>query len=387
MLRSVVSPTKLPVKTSCAKATILPDVSSDDPQFLHALLCQLGLPRRPVEERVFERTSGKASLILEAGRWFTGTKWEPQPLPYGTRPRLVLINICSEAVRTRSPVVDIGESVRAFLRRLGIDCGGQSMANFKRQMVALSCCRMQLGYVTEGRVGQIASQPVSRFEAWLSDEDGQRGLWPGELELSHPFFESLMSHAVPLDGEAIGKLQHSALALDVYSWLAHRLYRVESNAGQILSWAVLKEQFGQEFSETKEFRRTFLEALKKSHEVYRDARLEVVRGGLRLLPSPPPCRRERTVVALPAPAKLRAGKSETPLPKSDGDVTVSNPVRAEALVSFRALEQVPGIAPGWDKHYLEATYKEWVSRLGQMPRNADAAFLGWVRNFTKGKSL
>ncbi len=165
MSRPDVGPIKLPVKRPCATATILPDVSSDDPQFLHSLLCQLGLPRRPVEERVFERASGKASLLLEAGRWFTGTKWEPQPLPYGTRPRLVLINICSEAVRTKSRVIDIGESVRAFLRRLGIDCGGQSMANFKRQMIALSCCRMELGYVSQGKVGQIDSKPVSRFEA------------------------------------------------------------------------------------------------------------------------------------------------------------------------------------------------------------------------------
>jgi hypothetical protein len=366
-------------------ATILPDVTPEDPQFLHALLCQLGLPRRPTQERVFERTSGKASLIVEAGRWFTGSAWEPQPLPYGTRPRLVLINICSEAVRTKSPVVDIGESVRAFLRRLGIDCGGQSMANFKRQMIALSCCRLQLGYVAGGKVGQIDSKPVSRFEAWLSDEDGQRGLWPGELELSQPFFESLMSHAVPLDGEAIGRLQHSALALDVYSWLANRLCRVESNAGQVLSWSALKGQFGQEFAETKEFRRTFLEALKKAQEVYRDARLDVVRGGLRLLPSPPPCRKERSVIALPTPVKtIEQRPKPAAKPKEEGAAKPA--VRVDALVSLRAMEQVSEIAPGWDKYYLEAAYKDWVVSLGEMPRNADAAFLGWVRKFTKGKA-
>lgn len=385
MLRSEVISLKRSMEPEARNATILPDVAPEDPQFLHALLCQLGLPRRPTQERVFERTSGKASLIVEAGRWFTGSTWEPQPLPYGTRPRLVLINICSEAVRTKSPVVDIGESVRAFLRRLGIDCGGQSMANFKRQMIALSCCRLQLGYVAGGRVGQIDSKPVSRFEAWLSDEDGQRGLWPGELELSQPFFESLMSHAVPLDGEAIGKLQHSALALDVYSWLAHRLCRVESNAGQVLSWSALKGQFGQEFAETKEFRRTFLEALNKAHEVYRDARLDVVRGGLRLLPSPPPCRKERSVIALPTPVKTIEPVSK-PAAKAREEGAAKPAVRVDALVSSRAMEQVSEIAPGWDKYYLEAAYKDWVVGLGEMPRNADAAFLGWVRKFTKGKA-
>lgn len=383
MARNDVGLTRLPLKPHVREATILPEISADDPQFLHSLFCQLGLPRRPITERIFERASGNASLLIEAGRWFTGLHWEPQPLPYGTRPRLVLINICSEAVRTKSPVVDVGESVRAFLRRLGIDCGGQSMANFKRQMIALSCCRMQLGYVNDGKVGQVEAQPVSRFEAWLSDEEGQRGLWPGELELSRPFFESLLNHAVPLSNEAIGHLQHSAIALDVYSWLAHRLYRIENNAGQFLSWTVLKAQFGQEFAETREFRRTFLEALNKAREVYPDARMEIVRGGLKLLPSPPPFKRERVVVALPETAKRETAAAvkkqfTTALPSS-------STVRLDALVSDRALQQVTDIAPGWDKYFLEAAYKEWVAGLGEMPRNADAAFLGWVKKFTKGK--
>ncbi len=45
-------------------------------------------------------------------------------------------------------------------------------------------------------------------------------------------------------------------------------------------------------------------------------------------------------------------------------------------MSLRALQQVGDIAPGWDKYYLEAAYKNWVAGLGEMPRDADAAFLG-----------
>lgn len=384
MARDDLCLTQLPAKRLVREATILPEVSAHDPQFLHSLLCQLGLPRRPTKERIFERTSGNASLLIEAGRWYTGLKWEEQPLPYGTRPRLVLINICSEAVRTKSPIVDIGESVRAFLRRLGIDYGGRNMSSFKRQMIALSCCHMQLGYVAKGHVGQVETKPVSRFEAWLSDEDGQRGMWPGELELSQPFFESLMKHAVPLSHDAIGQLQHSALALDIYAWLAHRLYRIENNAGQFLSWAVLKTQFGQEFSETKDFRVTFLEALKKAQSVYKDARVDIARGGLKLLPSPPPCKRERVVVTLPA-ASSKTASDPVAAKKAIPPARPASPVRLDTLVSERALQQAMDIAPGWDKYYLEAVYKEWVAGLGEMPRNADAAFLGWVRKFTKGK--
>jgi Plasmid encoded RepA protein len=112
------------------QAVVLAETGGGDPQFLHAVLCQLGLPRNPTPSRTFERTSGRASLSLQAGRTFDGKKWNDQPLPSGTRPRLVLINLCSESVRTKSPDVDIGGSVREFLRRLSIDAGGRACGIF-----------------------------------------------------------------------------------------------------------------------------------------------------------------------------------------------------------------------------------------------------------------
>jgi hypothetical protein len=165
-----------------ARATFPED--SADPQFLHTALCQLGLPRNPTKSNTFERTSGRASLLLQAGQFFNGMKWIPQPLPSGTRPRLVLIHVCSEAVRTRSPDVDVGVSVREFLRRLNIDTGGKDMAHFRKQMQALSSCHMTLAMATAHGTTQIGAKPIDRFQAWLTQEDGQPSLWPGQLRLS-----------------------------------------------------------------------------------------------------------------------------------------------------------------------------------------------------------
>lgn len=53
-------------------------------------------------------------------------------------------------------------------------------------------------------------------------------------------------------------------------------------------------------------------------------------------------------------------------------------------ISMAALEKVRGLAPGWDKYYLEATYLAWAHTL-ERARNEDARFLSWVENFTKGK--
>jgi hypothetical protein len=357
---------------------VLAEGASPDPQFLHAVLCQLGLPRNPTTRLTFERTSGRASLSLQAGRAFDGINWIPQPLPSGTRPRLVLINLCSEAVRTRSPTVDIGGSVREFLRRLNIDAGGKSMAQFRKQMLALSSCHMTLAMATAQGTTQVDAKPIDAFQAWHTNEEGQHTLWPGYIRLTQKFFDSLMEHAVPLQPEAIGQLQNSAFALDVYSWLAHRLCRVNEREGVRLSWAALKGQFGQEYADTKNFKRKFLGALQKATSVYKEARIEPVPGGLKLLPSSPPVKRSSVTVSGRGAAEARpeaallAARSPARLVLSD-------------LVSEAALQQVPGLAPGWDKHFLVATYKKWVAGLGEMPRNADAAFLGWVKKFTKGK--
>jgi hypothetical protein len=357
---------------------VLSETSGADPQFLHAVLCQLGMPRNPTASRTFERTSGRASLSLQAGRTYDGMKWCDQPLPSGTRPRLVLINLCSEAVRTRSADVNIGGSVREFLRRLNIDAGGESMAQFRRQMLALSSCHMTLALMTLKGPAQVDAKPIDAFQAWHTDEGGQHALWPGYIRLTGKFFESLMEHAVPLETEAIGQLQNSAFALDVYSWLAHRLCRVNERSGVTLSWAALKGQFGQEYADTKNFKRKFLGALRKASGAYKEARIETVPGGLRLLPSPPPVKRKSVSVAA---RRVVTGHS-----KSMGLTAPSPaPVSAGLLVSVDALEKVPSIAPGWDKYALAERYKAWVTTLGEMPRNSDAAFLGWVKKFTKGK--
>ncbi len=103
------------------------------PDFPHYVLCQVGLPRRRVIGNTFERMNGHVSLLVEAGKLWNGKEWQPQPLPYGTRSRLALVHVSSEAVRTKSPNVEVGHSAGEFLLRLGISTGGEEYANFNRQ--------------------------------------------------------------------------------------------------------------------------------------------------------------------------------------------------------------------------------------------------------------
>lgn len=396
---------KLDRKISLAASTI-GDVECTEPEFLHSVLCQVSLPRNPTKERVFVRTSGAVSVQLKAGDYFNGIAWTPQPLPSGTRPRLVLIHACSEAVRTQSPNVEIGDSVSDFLRQLNVDTDGRTMKYFRREMMALSVCEMSIAWRSGDEIVQTKAPPIRRFNAWMVDDGQQRCMWPGQMKLDSEFFESLLEHAVPLDPRAISSLKTSSLALDAYTWLAHRLCRIRQSNGVMVSWANLHQQFGQEYASVKKFKERFLHSLGQAAAVYKAARIEQVRGGLRLKPSPPPIARKGVVVALPAFENLKSitgnqtpamATTDTPdgqPPFVHGNIRVRSeppplPPKAAVLpqaplISEDALAAVRSVAPGWDKYFLAARYTEWMKGR-EHPKNPDAAFLGWAKRFTKGK--
>ena len=168
-------------------------------------------------------------------------------------------------------------------------------------MERLAACHMMLGMSNGLKDVTIDAKPIRHFEAWLQLDEGQRVMWPGYLELTAEFMESLMGHAVPLDPRAIRALKKSALALDVYTWLAHRLCRVRKDTGVKLSWRNLRAQFGQEYAYSKDFKKKFRDALFKVRAVYPAMNIEEIAGGLLLKPSPPPIPKKQVVVKLPQP--------------------------------------------------------------------------------------
>lgn len=279
-------------------------VKAGNPDYLPATLCQVGLPRRPTPGQTFERISGNVSLQIEAGKAWDGRSWQQMPLPHGVRPRLALVHISTQAIRTRSRTVDVGGSINAFLTELGLDNGGKAYRQMRQQMTALAVCTLRLGRVETRTIGgaekdfavTLDAKPFRQFEAWLDSRGDQPTLWPTEIELTQEFYDSLAESAVPLEHGAIAKLTHSALALDLYTWLAHRLYRVR-RGGSRISWAALQEQFGGEYADRKDFKREMRRRLRDVLSVYPAARVEDIEGGLMLRASPPPIPRTRVALS------------------------------------------------------------------------------------------
>ncbi|WP_149541484.1 replication protein RepA [Siccirubricoccus phaeus] len=276
-----------------------------DIAYQHSILCQTALPYRDPGPAIrdWERRQGSAALKINAGEAMdpeTG-EWVKLGLPWGPKARLILMHLNSEAIRTKSPVVDVGDSLTDFVNRIGLTTDGRTIRTIKDQVGALSAALIRMAFVGPKGAYQIDAKVVSGFDLWFPKDGRQRVLWPSTVQLSADYFASLQAHAVPLNEQAIAALSHSAMALDVYAWLAQRLHRIPAPGRQLVPWPVAKEQFGPDYKSLRKFRQVFMTALKQACIVYPAAKIDVTGAGLFLYASAPPV--PKTRISLGGPSR------------------------------------------------------------------------------------
>ena len=259
----------------------------------HSVLCQTCMPYRdPGDERICRRRNGIVRMEIQAGRALDPTTddFVDVGLPWGPKARLVLYHLNAEALKQQSRAIAVEDSLTAFVRRtLDLDPKGRNIRSVKDQLARLSAADFRLGATHEkGRSVTLKSTIIDGFELWAPRDPNQKMLWPTVIQFSHAYFESLMQHAVPLNEQAVARLSHNAMALDIYTWLAQRLHRVEPKRAAFVPWASLKEQFGQGYGRMDNFKRVFRKTLKQASVVYQEARFSEDQKGMRLLNSRPP---------------------------------------------------------------------------------------------------
>lgn len=260
--------------------------------FQHTVFCQTALPYRdPGEEmRLWEREQGNVTLQVQAGHIANPNtrKMVPVGLPWGTKPRLILAHLNAEALRQGKPEIEVESSLSAFVKRIRGFQHGREIRAFKDQLTRLSAANVRLALFRENRALQVNSHIITAFELWPEKDARQRVLWPSTIKLSAEYFASLQAHAVPLYEADLAALAHSAVALDLYCWLAQRLHRISSNRPAFIQWPTLKQQFGPDYGRMIDFKRVFRIALRQVQARYRAARIDLDSDGMRLHNSPPP---------------------------------------------------------------------------------------------------
>lgn len=256
--------------------------------FLYSGWCQAALPhRKQPDAKAWQIKSDHVTLIVEPGQKPGPTEPIPIGVPYGSRARLIMLYLQSEALRTRSREVELGGSMREWLTRMGVPPGGRSIAIVRDQAERISRCRLSFNLnATNGKAGAFKQQNIVDEAFFLDYADVQPSLFLEKARLSEAFYRELHLHPVPLEESAVRAISNNSMALDLYAWLAYRLHVLK--APTPVSWAALKGQFGAGFDQIFHFRSTFSENLRLALAVYPRARLDVDKRGVTLLPSPPP---------------------------------------------------------------------------------------------------
>jgi hypothetical protein len=280
---------------SIDRATVNAVSAAEGISFQYVPLIQCSFPHAdPKHATTFTRKNGWLELTL-------GTTRPDAGLPYGVPARLLTIYCTSEAVRTNSPEIYLGDSVHDFLRRLDVPItrGARgSLSVYANQLLRLIHSTLSIDENIRdgaGRQGLHMRQALFVEEArlWWDDPEhpknrkaAGRSIGNGSsLMLSSVLFHSILERSAPLATSAIKQLRKSPMDLDVYAWLVHRLFHL--NKPSMVSWSQLSQQFGHNYREPRTFRRFFLDSLKRVSAVYPEAKLILNASGILLLPSRP----------------------------------------------------------------------------------------------------
>lgn len=353
--------------------------------YMARMLVQATLPHKATNDLVFKRENGALTLSIVS----------PDGLPYGSIPRLLLSWMTTEAVRTRSPVLQLGSSLSSFMAELDLGRRGGKrgdITRFKNQAERLFsstiACRYKDEVLTQGK-GFLIADEYSLW--WQPKTPNQLPLWKSTVSLSQKFFEQLIEKPVPVDMDAMMKLKRSPMALDIYFWLTYRLSYLHREI--VLPWPLLQMQFGADYGHDTEgqynFKRKFLKRLKDVLAIYDKARVFDADKGLLLKPSPPHVARRRLS---DPPAGQKKLLLETQRANEDFNDKLAHqlrlsdalpPIRLKTATYEKAKAALSG--SGLDIYALEADWLEWIEKTGRRPANADAAFVGFCRKKAQKK--
>lgn len=299
-------------------------------------------------------------------------------LPYGAIPRLLMLWITSEAMRTRERKLILGSSgnnsLNNFLREVGLNpaTGGGKRSDAKRlrdQMNRLFRAKISFDYDPSTRTAQAdawldMNVAPKGYLWWDFTQPDQRLLFDSWIELDETFFEAIISNAVPVNLTMAGNLKRSPLALDLFVWTTYRLYRMKEGDEINVGYQHLQKQFGTDYNRADNFKTYLAAAVGKVKTVWRSAPLDLTPRGLKL-----------TGISQSKLPVQPETKHRMLTPRREPE----NPFALTTNEVFRAAE----FAPGWDVRELRREWESWCKAQGKVPDKPLAHFISFLKTHKK----
>lgn len=266
---------------------------SEDIAFMNKALVQANLPHSKPKSDIWVRKNGQFSLVVQAGIDETGNSYG---LPYGAIPRLGLLYLITQAIRTKSRHIELGNTLNDFIRDLGLspETGGGKRGDAKRlieQMNRLFNARFSFTETltdTNGNTGKrrLNMEVAQKSELWWDIKNTeQTSIFSSCLELGEDFYNAITTNPVPIDFRAAVALKQSPLALDIYILLCLEAFKAhKSKQGRFIPYTALMEQMGSSYSDLKNFKNKFKAALRKVRTVAPTICINEENGGIRIIP-------------------------------------------------------------------------------------------------------
>ena len=282
------SPQALHHFTQADQVHQLAEAREADPDlgFMARLMALCSLPRtNPGNRTQYKRVNGPFTLYMNTTA--------DNKLPYGNLPRLLMAWLSTEAVKTGSRVIVLGDSLSKFMRELGIyNSGGKPQTRLRNQMKRLFGCTVSMIYKDEHGEQFVSSLIAESGEFWWNErKPDQPSLWNSRIELSEKFFNEIIRHPVPINMNTLTALKRCSLGLDLYLWLVYRTFPLR--VPQQITWRQMYRQFGLHPSKASDkktvlnFRVKILRELKKIKLAWPELNYSTAPGVLILLPSTP----------------------------------------------------------------------------------------------------
>ena len=276
-------------------------LATQDIGFSHAVMMQCFLPQRPISAREYDTRHGRAALSVEAGRLGNRNvigEFIYCDVPSGAKPRLILPYIIGEALRTNSPEIDLGQSLRAFMTKIGVPIAGTNGKALTAQIQNIAAAEIIIAVWAHDQMHTEGGRFARKLSFWLERDSNQQSFWTPSMTLSAEFHDAIQEHRVPIDVGHLAKLARSPRRMDLYTWLSYRTPRIRPGRRVSISLGALQTIFAPDISHARNFMvrlRADLEAIAK---VYPHFRVEITGDRLWLERSPPPVPYSRVIHSL-----------------------------------------------------------------------------------------
>ena len=131
-----------------------------------------------------------------------------------------MLYLQTEALRTQSREIELGRSLRAWLKKMGIAPGGKSIADVREQAERITRCRLTFEIKQKGRSALVQQLIIDKALFTDESEDSSGSQFLERTKLSETFYQQLVAHPVPIEEAAIRAINRHSMALDIYCWLA-----------------------------------------------------------------------------------------------------------------------------------------------------------------------